>query len=157
MELEAQGQQLNRVEAGLTRVEEQTNKAGHVVEEMEASQCCWGCCVCCWPCWPFCPRRRAVKRRRPPPPTSRVTVTSLPKRVSPSWSNLAPHDPQEEEIHQGLDAVCANITTFHQQAVLMSDALDTQNAQLDHLHDHTQDTTQHMNTATGRVQRLLQS
>jgi hypothetical protein len=163
-ELDAQGQQLTRVEEGLTKVDEQTTKAGRIIEEMQAHKCCCGCCMCCWPCWPFCPRRLIKKRpalsssqTKKPPPNS-VTEALLPKGLplpKGGWPNLVLNDAQEAEIHQGLDVVSENIATLRQQAVTMGDTLTTQNTQLERLQPATQYTTQHITAQTGRIRSLL--
>ncbi|XP_065175072.1 synaptosomal-associated protein 23-like [Sycon ciliatum] len=168
-ELDAQGEQLDRVETGLDNINADMKKAERNLTQME--KCC-GLCLC------PCGRTRSIERD---PRYGKAfsggayekedeVVSSQPRSGGPSGSGRGSgaqqsqggniqritNDAREDEMDENMDLVSNAVSNLKNMAMDMGNELERQNVQLDRINDKAEmndERIQHANTRAKKIYR----
>jgi len=155
-----QGEQLNRIENGLDKV---NNNLGEAEDEMREMEKTCGCCTCPWDKRKEFSGNESKQFRKTAGDSRRIPGSSEPIKSQPGASTnsdmkmkrVLEDDAREDEMDENLDAVGNVLNSLKNQANEMNRELNAQNSQLDRIDDKMDSNINRTEAANQRAQRLL--
>lgn len=157
--LDAQGEQLDRIEEGMSQINQDMKDAEKNLEGLE--KCC-GICVLPWKrtknyenSSEYANAWKSNEDGKVNSDGPRVVVTDQSQVASGGFVTRITHDAREDEMEGNLGEVSGMLGNLRNMAVDMSNELDSQNKQVDRINTQAQVLDDRVKVANQRANKIL--